>query len=811
MTPTVSVLLRVTDGGAALLRTADALSRQRGVAIELALIRTDGAAVLAESIAVRTGARIFDVGGHPGAALNAAIGETAGDLVAVIPEGWLPASALLERAAAVLAADAAIAAVAPGVTLVGAGDPDAAAWGPPALDAASLLADPGGTPPVFVFRRKAWQEAGFDEQLDGLVEYEFWLRLALAGQTLRHLPASLVSRDAGAKRRRPGEDEDHLRFLRQVLTRHQAVVGTHMRAALVEREVAFGRTREGHRLLLARRDADLAELDRLRADAAHHRAYLEHHGASAVDWGDLRRVDPVSRDWGYDRGTPVDRRYIETFLASHSSDVHGAVLEIQEDDLTRAFGGPRVTTADVLDVDAANARATVIADLRAASGVEDARFDCIILTQTLHVVDDMAAALGECYRMLGPGGVLLATFPAASRVCLEYGRDGDFWRLTPAGARQLVETSFAPAHTSADVFGNVLTNVAFLHGLAAEELTDQEYAAVDPYFPALTGIRARKTAAPERAAPRGVVLLYHRVAEEADVQGLAIAPVEMARHLAHLRSCCTVMPLEQLLRTPPEDLPERPVAISVDDGYLDNLTTAAPLLSSHGMAATFFCTTRWLTEPGEYWWDLLERVFDGNAAVPASRRMASSQVLRELTTATPEEGAASRVRLHDALVHATLQQRDLIVTELQAWSGAAADPSRRPMLAEEVRQLSRIPGMAIGAHTVNHLCLEDQPPETRRREMLDSRAALEAVTERPVETFAYPYGALNRDVCGAARQAFSWSLSCDALALPESFDAARIARLEAGCLGVQALARALDRLFDGESGGPSARLTQLPR
>src|SRR4029453_14668409 len=45
--------------------------------------------------------------------------------------------------------------------------------------------------------------------------------------------------------------------------------------------------------------------------------------------GTLRRTRPLSNDFGYDRGTPVDRYYIERFLARHQSDVKGRVLEVK--------------------------------------------------------------------------------------------------------------------------------------------------------------------------------------------------------------------------------------------------------------------------------------------------------------------------------------------------------------------------------------------------------------------------------------------------------------------------------------------------
>ena len=455
---------------------------------------------------------------------------------------------------------------------------------------------------MLVMRRSTVEAlGGFDEELRALVEFEFWLRLTLSGRRIAPLLEPLVVRELGVRTATaPAGDEEYLTHLREVLARHEVALREHMRQVIVTREVRFGQSRERHRALMTRRDTDLAELDSLRAAAAHHRAYLEHHGAAGLDWGDLRRTDPISRDWGYERGTPVDRRYIEAFLAAHSSDVRGAVLEIQEDDFTRAFGGPRVTGHDVLDIDPSNPGATIFADLRCAPGLDSARFDCIILTQTIHVIDDMEAVLRECYRLLKPGGVLLSTLPAASRTCLEYGQDGDLWRVTPAGARRLVRVAFEPSQASFDVYGNILTNTAFLHGLAAEELSDEEFGVTDPYFPAVTGIRARKSAQPERVESRGVVLLYHRLDDVADVHDVSVPPGLFEQHLQWLQSNCTVMPVSELLRAAPEDLPDRAVGITFDDGYLDNLTVAAPLLSRYGVPATFFVTSRWLDAPGEY-------------------------------------------------------------------------------------------------------------------------------------------------------------------------------------------------------------------
>jgi peptidoglycan/xylan/chitin deacetylase (PgdA/CDA1 family) len=696
----------------------------------------------------------------------------------------------------------AVAALAPAVAFHTADGRGSMVWVPGGVTPCAALTDPRSIPHVLIFRRDVWDSLdGFDESLLTLVEYEFWLRLLLAGHAVRVVNAPLVSRELEAPRAESGAegDQEYLQSLRDVLDRHAGALSRHMRDVLVAREVRFGELRRVHRELTALRDAELAELDRIRSEAAHGRAYLEHHQAASLDWGDLRRSDPISRDWGYDRGVPVDRRYIEDFLAAHSSDIGGAVLEVQEDDFTRAFGGPRVTERAVLDVDPRNPRATVVADLRCAREIASERFDCIILTQTLHVIDDMHAALRECSRLLRPDGVLLATFPAASRVCLEYGEEGDFWRMTPAGARALVQSAFGPAAVVHEAFGSVLTNVAFLHGVAREELTDAELEARDPYFPALTGVRARKVPSGALPAPRGAVLLYHRLDAAADAHGLSVPPVLFEAHLRWLKEQCHVMPLEQMLRTPASLLPDRAIAMTFDDGYVDSLGSAAPMLEQYGLPATFFVTSGGLDRPEEYWWDTLERVLLGTGPVPDAVDLILDGKPERIATASAADRVAAHWRIHPALVHASLEDRNRAIAALLAWSGGGA-MRYRPMSADEVRELAARPGAAVGAHTVNHLALPDQPAHVRRREIEDCRAALARILETSIDLFAYPYGAVDRASAASVRESWRWGLSCDELALADSFDAARVPRIDVKPWAVAELAGRLDRLFRSPAG-----------
>jgi SAM-dependent methyltransferase len=190
-----------------------------------------------------------------------------------------------------------------------------------------------------------------------------------------------------------------------------------------------------------------------------------------VRFGDLRRLKPISRVFGFDRGLCIDRYYIENFLAKHAEDIRGHVLEIGDDTYTRRFGGDRVARSDVLHVQEGNPKATIVADLTCADSIPSDTFDCIIFTQTLQFIYDVRAAIRHLYRILKPGGVLLATFPGISQISrYDMDRWGDYWRFTTLSARRLFEEVFPPGNVTVRAYGNVLAAVAFLHGLSAEEL-----------------------------------------------------------------------------------------------------------------------------------------------------------------------------------------------------------------------------------------------------------------------------------------------------------------------------------------------------
>jgi len=218
-----------------------------------------------------------------------------------------------------------------------------------------------------------------------------------------------------------------------------------------------------------------------------------HPEVGAARLGDLRRVTPFSRRFGFDRGLPVDRYYIERFLGAHAHGIHGRVLEIKDDDYTRRFGGDRVTRSEVLHVVLGNPKATIVADLTDADHIPSDAFDCIILTQVLPFIRDSRAAVRTLYRILAPGGIVLATVPGICQIDRhEMDRWGDYWRFTSLSARVLFEDVFAAQLVSVEAYGNVLAAAALLYGLACTELRQKELDHRDPDYEVVIAVRAAK-------------------------------------------------------------------------------------------------------------------------------------------------------------------------------------------------------------------------------------------------------------------------------------------------------------------------------
>ena len=222
---------------------------------------------------------------------------------------------------------------------------------------------------------------------------------------------------------------------------------------------------------------------------------MDWHRRRPPDLGDLRRTSPIDANWGFERGTPIDRVYVERFLAARADDIRGRILEIAAPDYATRFGRD-VERVDVLMATEGNPRATIVGDLADAPHIPDDAFDCAIVTQTLQFVYDVRAALATLHRILAADGVLLVTVPGITKISpLEDDVFGEWWHYTGRSALRLGEEAFGSGNVEVETFGNVLSASGFLYGLAAADLRPDELDAKDRLYEVTIGIRAVKSRA----------------------------------------------------------------------------------------------------------------------------------------------------------------------------------------------------------------------------------------------------------------------------------------------------------------------------
>jgi glycosyltransferase involved in cell wall biosynthesis len=226
-----------------------------------------------------------------------------------------------------------------------------------------------------------------------------------------------------------------------------------------------------------------------------HKAGIQNHFTPAIgkiDIGDFDRLTPFSRDFGFDRGGAIDRYYIEKFISENSDRVQGNVLEIGDNEYTLKFGQHGVTQSEILHVDQSNAKATYVGDITHVPQIPTGYFDCIIFTQTLHLIYDYRSALQTCYRILKPGGSLLLTVPGISQIDGGAWKDYWLWSFTDTAMGKLMKETFNGSEVEIKTYGNVQVAASFLYGMGLSEIKKEKLDHHDPAYQLIISVRAVK-------------------------------------------------------------------------------------------------------------------------------------------------------------------------------------------------------------------------------------------------------------------------------------------------------------------------------
>lgn len=324
-----------------------------------------------------------------------------------------------------------------------------------------------------------------------------------------------------------------------------------------------------------------------------------------------------------------------------------------------------------------------------------------------------------------------------------------------------------------------------------------------------------------RFAPFGLILLYHRVAEVgSDPWSLCVTPRHFAEHLEVLRRYSCPVQLQQMAQAIQDGRPQRPVVITFDDGYADNLHNAKPLLESYDIPATVFVTTGHIGQEQEFWWDEMDRLLLQPGTLPEALclsingstyewKLGESTYYSEDSyqhhrswSAGGKDNPSSRHSLYRSLyqlLHPLLaDERRKVLNELLAWTGAESVSrlTHRSLTLAEVSVLEQGELIEVGAHTVTHPFLSTLTAAAQQQEIQRSKDCLEEIVGHPVSSFAYPHGNYTAETVAVVRAArFACACSTVADTVWQRSDRFQLPRIEVQDWDGEEFARQLSRWF----------------
>ena len=616
-------------------------------------------------------------------------------------------------------------------------------WKPPQYTVAEALGRGACGHISTVFRRSVWEDgAGFDAALPSYEDVDFWLdalRRGLSGVILDEALVRYRVRQ-GSRYHSAVVRGDYLPAKAQLLDKHLAasrVRGEDVLVTLID----FERELTGHVAAMRDRrtrvEAQLADVER---EIEQTRAVLAERELPAVDW---RRPGPSAPG-------AVERHLSERLL--HELCPPGVAPERM---LRIAAGDPW------------------------PAGAKPA-YDLVAVAGALEGAADPAAALERCQAALRPGGTLVV---AAATTARGEGRRRGF---TEASLLRLLCERFPPGAVRVAAGGNLMTTLCAIADAPLEVLSPLELDAVDPEHATVVagvarlpgasrarGLRRRRPEAGDGVrppvtrhaspTPRAAILCYHRVAAlHPDVHRLCMPPEHFAAHMELLAERYRPVPLAQLAaEAVAGELAPGTVAVTFDDGYLDNLEIASPLAAELGVPVTCFVSGAPAEVEREGWWDAVQRILLGEEPIPEQLALELPDDALQLPTRSDEERRAALHALHGRLLHADPERIAAWLDALTAWSELDLTPrhSHRLMTASELVELAGRPGHAIGAHGLDHLLLPAHDRAAKLRELGGSKAALERVLDMPVELLAYPYGGCDLETVAAADE-LGFTVAC---------------------------------------------------
>ncbi len=237
-----------------------------------------------------------------------------------------------------------------------------------------------------------------------------------------------------------------------------------------------------------------------------------------------------------------------------------------------------------------------------------------------------------------------------------------------------------------------------------------------------------------------LILCYHRVAEGVeDPFRLCVRPGNFAAHLEEMSKSREPSTLSDV--SVPSRRPR--VVVTFDDGYRDNLANALPIAESKGVPITFFVTSGILGTHNGFWWDRLGTLL--RSRPPQVKEIdlpVGGRTVRLPLGASGIRADLDLVRRHLLPLRVTEIERVIDAVSAQWQVGSASPPDAGTLTPGDLRQLAASDTATIGAHTVDHVRLQDRSAQEQQDTIAGSKGELEQSIGRAVPHFAYPFGGL---------------------------------------------------------------------
>lgn len=546
-----------------------------------------------------------------------------------------------------------------------------------------------------MFRRGLWEAVGgFDTALASREDHDFWITAMERGFNGDSVdePLLIYRIRSDSRSRRGAARNTYVQTMQAIYRKHLPVIRGMLARLLPERETFVQEQIQHHQYLLERYRALGSENTR---DVTY-RPVAGREGAEVVGGRGLPSPDPPRRGG----------QLLESLLERHSDGIHGRALLVAYRDRDGFLSGRVIKAAEIVSV-----------DLSGLGHVSRSSFDAVILPQALCFAFDVRAALSQALEALKPGGLLLGVVRAAPADATP----GLAWEFTEESLRQVLAES--------------------LDGSAS---TDVELACEGDAI-AFALRKSPRVRLPRKASEgnQAIILMYHRIGTLDPTRHLSVRPAHFKDHMEHLGRSFQPLPLQEILdRSANGTLPDRAVAITFDDGYLDALTVASPILRGLGIPATFFVNTDKVERRHERWSDILERIFLSDSAVPSILGLRLSGSSRVIQTGNRQERQAAYNEICDLGLALSSPEREELIETVSAWSLLDLDPrdSHRLLTSKEIVELASVKGHDIGGHTTHHLFLPAHQRAVQHQEVLENKRDLERLLGAPVRFFAYPYG-----------------------------------------------------------------------